>query len=65
MKKTYIKTQRENMKTMSNAELLEGFTVVCNAICNAHNFTRHGPNMAMREDYASYHDEIISRMRGV
>ena len=64
-KKTYINAQREHLQTVSGAELLEGFTVACNAICNAHNFTKYGPNKGMREDYAAYHAEIMRRMREV
>ena len=47
---------------MSNAELLEGFAVSCNAINNAHNFTKYGPNKAMRAEYANFYGEIFERM---
>lgn len=62
-RQAYIKQHRESLAGMTNLELLEGFTVACNAICNAHNFTKHGPNQAMRAEYANFQSEIMSRMR--
>lgn len=59
----YKGTPASEWPNMSNAELLEAFDLVCTTICNAHNFTKHGPTKAMRADYENCKGEILRRMK--
>lgn len=58
----YKATPPEALKRMSNAELLSGFEYICTMICNAHNFTKYGPNRAMHDDREAFAREILGRM---